>query len=530
MRRIHAYARSHALPVCVVLTIAIDFSLSQATDAAADHMDVDNADGPSGTTAPRAGAPSGAHTDDCPLGASTKRARKEPGRFSGTGHSTSGADKRLGHRHEKVYEYSRPQLDGEFERLEDLHEERVIELMRQQAAFVAELRLLTETSDAMIEKLPAPEQRAALFLQHALIELIADDTSDHDDNASSTSNDDAYEDATASCRTCDVEEPIDSEDEREQASAASAPPRPPLVRPSPPPQLSLPLPSPPPLPPPPPPPPPKHTNPFARMMKAGGTRAGVCELEREEAAIRMAAAEAAIAAEPARAATAATATATEPAATAAAKRSRAKTVPKCHRIGAELRKQLQQVAQLEDSHKKGSNEEAAVLLASVRGEFGPPGKDEHQHAEWREQKAAQKLRDCAFSIGGYQETARVIQRFQEMPEVRQLLSPDHERSSDAQVRSELLDHAKAFFTDLMPAGGKQGRRDAESQNATLAAATSFIPRDIFEKRMGAAAMRATGISYVRDAPVAPGGVRDRDPDLAPLAHAVLEHGQDQEMQ
>ena len=35
---------------------------------------------------------------------------------------------------------------------------------------------------------------------------------------------------------------------------------------------------------------------------------------------------------------------------------------------------------------------------------------------------------------------------------------------------------------------------------------------------------------VRDAPVAPGGVRDRDPDLAPLAHAVLEHGQDQEMQ
>ena len=231
-----------------------------------------------------------------------------------------------------------------------------------------------------------------------------------------------------------------------------------------------------------------------RLAHEQAEAAAAAEAAAVEAATREAAAQEAAIAAAATAAATSTATA---AASPAAPTSRPKPPPpKAHRLGAELREQLEQIGRLKRSHAAGSNQEAASLQASVQGAFGPMTKEEERRAEWRDQKAAQKLRDNLFTIGDYQATSRVLQRFMQMPEVRQLLSPEYKLArGDAQFQREVLDKAKAFFGELLPAGGLQGRRNAEDQNAALAAAVALTPHDVVKNRKLASLMRSTGVSY-----------------------------------
>jgi hypothetical protein len=456
-------------------------------------------------------------TADVPPPRKSVRVGKQTEHFHHSEYFGSNMDARLGSGHERVYEYSRSQLDQEFNRLEDEKEQMQQEL-QQHADMVVELRALVAQADELIEQFPREQQKAALVMQQAIIELIGDDASD----AGSDEGDATYDVSAAG-----LEDGLCSEDERERASASDrcpecgpdpgelppaqpptpqpppappAPSRPPA--PSPPPSAPL---APPPAPPPPPlapQPPPAPTNPFARMMATHGDFKAVAaanvERKRKLADEAAAAARAAVEAMAAEAAAKAAPATAEPTAAAKAATPKPKPPPpKCHTVGAELRKHLKRLSQLEASHKAGSDTEAKLLLASVQGSFGPhcSNAQDQKRSDWREQKAAQKLRDCAFSIGGFQETSRAITRFLEMPEVRPLLSFEFEGAIDRQVEREALAKAKIFFTELMQAGGKLGRRSIEGQNAALAAATALTPRDLVERRRLAAHMRATGMSY-----------------------------------
>ena len=106
-----------------------------------------------------------------------QRVVKEPELFATTGHSGCNMDSRLGGRHEKVYEYSRQELDDVvFPReMEAIAAQRELELHER---WVAELCSLAAQADEMIGARPEREQSAALYLQQALIDLIGDDCSD----------------------------------------------------------------------------------------------------------------------------------------------------------------------------------------------------------------------------------------------------------------------------------------------------------------------------------------------------------------
>jgi hypothetical protein len=120
-------------------------------------------------------------------------------RFAETEHSGANMDSRLGARHERVYETSRAEL-----------ELGIAALLQRQEEMVGELRSLSDQADALVERLPENERKAAIFLQQALVELIDDDSDTESDDGSDA-------DGEAACSEC---EPL-SEDEREQAAAES---------------------------------------------------------------------------------------------------------------------------------------------------------------------------------------------------------------------------------------------------------------------------------------------------------------------
>jgi hypothetical protein len=99
---------------------------------------------------------------------------------------------------------------------------------------------------------------------------------------------------------------------------------------------------------------------------------------------------------------------------------------------------------------------------------------------------------------------RVLARFLEMPEVRQLL-PDalRERQQQAKrskVNELLVSTAKAFLAEILHArcaAGKKraGRLSDEDRNARAAILACLLPASLLESRQCRAAMRALGISY-----------------------------------
>jgi hypothetical protein len=106
-------------------------------------------------------------------------------RFAETEHSGANMDSRLGARHERVYETSRAEL-----------ELGIAALLQRQEEMVGELRSLSDQADALVERLPENERKAAIFLQQALVELIDDDSDTESDDGSDA-------DGEAACSECE---------------------------------------------------------------------------------------------------------------------------------------------------------------------------------------------------------------------------------------------------------------------------------------------------------------------------------------
>jgi hypothetical protein len=159
------------------------------------------------------------------------------------------------------------------------------------------------------------------------------------------------------------------------------------------------------------------------------------------------------------------------------------------RAGQELRELLIEVNRLTRQGKtKAANEKMDALEASAAAADA-----KKRHGNDLVNKRARDIRDVVFGTGQMVLTRRVVERFMEMPEVRPLL-PEHLRrsSKDARTSEMLLECARDFFTELM---SSKGRRSDEDANALLAAATSLLPRDLYESKRGRSAMRILGFSY-----------------------------------
>lgn len=173
------------------------------------------------------------------------------------------------------------------------------------------------------------------------------------------------------------------------------------------------------------------------------------------------------------------------------------------RQGRELREQLLELNRLRHAALKGSagNAEKAAELADAL-ELEAPA--DQQKLDCLARQRVRTLRDTAFSFGGLELTRQVLRRFCDMPEVRQLLTPEllqrRRDTIDGETARELIKASKAFFGELLKAPrseGKQrgGRRTDEDRNAYAAALAALLPHDLFENRRGRAAMRLLGLTY-----------------------------------
>lgn len=161
------------------------------------------------------------------------------------------------------------------------------------------------------------------------------------------------------------------------------------------------------------------------------------------------------------------------------------------RAGRELREQLLKVARLRHKHKIKEADELFATLDNTPNEAAAAARE-----DGLAKQRVRELRDCFFAMGGKSLTERVLERFLNMPEVRQLL-PDvvrqqREQAADAEASKLLLETAKVFLTKIFKA---RGRRSDEDRNAFAAALAAMLPADLFENRRGRAAMRILGISY-----------------------------------
>lgn len=173
---------------------------------------------------------------------------------------------------------------------------------------------------------------------------------------------------------------------------------------------------------------------------------------------------------------------------------------KRHRAGKKLREQLLELNRLRN---RGKAKEAAELARSLE-ESTPPTATAASKLDSLARQRVRELRDTAFSFGGLQLTRQILQRFFEMPEVRQLFTAEllqrHSDAVDGETGRLLIKAAKDFFCELLkaPRGDKAtrgGRRTDEDRNAHAAALAALLPSDLFENRRGRAAMRLLGLTY-----------------------------------
>lgn len=149
------------------------------------------------------------------------------------------------------------------------------------------------------------------------------------------------------------------------------------------------------------------------------------------------------------------------------------------RKGKELRDLLRSASKLYSAHK---NKEADDMVAgAVEGSSG---------SEALMKKRAQDLRSELFTYGGLELTRGILSQFLTLPEVK-LLLPESTRQAqqevtDSKTARALLDAASKFLHEVLKS---KGRRNDNDRNAFWASVVSLLPRDLLDKRMGAAAMR-----------------------------------------
>ena len=170
------------------------------------------------------------------------------------------------------------------------------------------------------------------------------------------------------------------------------------------------------------------------------------------------------------------------------------------RAGQKLREQLREINRL---RKQGDAEEAAERAAELDATATSSAE-----VEGLARQRVRELRATAFSFGGLELTRQIVQRFCDSPEVRPLLTAKVlERRRDAvdgAAAAEIIKAAKGFFTQLLKAPrGKEakrgGRRNDDDRNAHAAALAALLPSNLFEDRLGRAAMRLLGLTSYRQA-------------------------------
>ena len=152
------------------------------------------------------------------------------------------------------------------------------------------------------------------------------------------------------------------------------------------------------------------------------------------------------------------------------------------RKGRELRELRQRVSKLHSKHKTKRAEE---LLAEGSGGSAALTK-----------KRAQQLRSQLLTYGGLELTRGVMAQFLTLPEVK-LLLPEATRQAQQEVTDSktarmLLEAASKFLHEVL---ATKGRRSDEDRNAFWASVVSLLPRDLLDKRMGAAAMRLLKVRH-----------------------------------
>jgi hypothetical protein len=101
-------------------------------------------------------------------------------------------------------------------------------------------------------------------------------------------------------------------------------------------------------------------------------------------------------------------------------------------------------------------------------------------------KRAQQMRTQFFSLGNWQLTADVLNRFLNTPEVKRLLPGSARQTrceqANAKFAAELLSAAERFCGEIV--GTEDGRRTESDTNAFGAALSALMPADLVELRAG----------------------------------------------
>jgi len=169
------------------------------------------------------------------------------------------------------------------------------------------------------------------------------------------------------------------------------------------------------------------------------------------------------------------------------------------RLGRELRLALKEIAQTERKGKtKAAHELVTKLESGATSSFGSRITNSRVN----------ELADLLFCVGDLKQTRSVVEKFMQIPEMRQLL-PEHMRSSakDAETKEIMINEAKVFLTELL---GTKGRRTDVNRNAHLAGLTALLPSDLFKQQRGRSAMRVLGVRHATatKAPKAKGAMQE----------------------
>ena len=163
------------------------------------------------------------------------------------------------------------------------------------------------------------------------------------------------------------------------------------------------------------------------------------------------------------------------------------------KAGRALREQLQHVARLRAAYKTAQADEATAALAAANTDADASSQ---RKLDSLSKRRATELRDELFSYGSMNLTQKVLIRFLDMPEVREVLPAElrkkHADSKSHEVRQKLIETAKSFIARVYKSAG---RRTDINRNAMAAGLAQMLPPDLFTSRQGRAACRELGISY-----------------------------------